>query len=108
MLPEVSVSLAPTGIVYEHAGERRRDHAADTAVHPLEAVVGTLVAHDGNHRALEHRERSAADDADEHTHLQVCSDQFTVKVIIEGIEIKRIVAITVRIISENENSATLT
>lgn len=67
--PKVSVSLSAADIVDEHAGEWRADHATQAAVHALQAVVGALLAHYRDHRALEHRERGPADDADEYTHL---------------------------------------
>lgn len=74
--PKVSVSFPAAGVVYEHAGEWGRDHPSDAAVHPLQPIVRALLAHDRDHRALEHRERCAADYADEYSDLEVLHKSF--------------------------------
>lgn len=70
-IPEISVLLALGDVVDEHAGERRADHASDGGVDPLQAVVGLVLPQGGDDGALEHGERRAADDADEHAHSHV-------------------------------------
>lgn len=68
-LPEIGISFSSASVVDEQSRERRGDHASDAAVYPLHAVVGLLLSHDGYHRTFEHRERCAADNANEYSHL---------------------------------------